>query len=156
MFILPHGTWRYNIRSVNLDWRQRPDGHSSRPVSSSCVFSGRCTTSQKGSPPQKKDICELSLTVFLLHTIVAVEEWKYRLYFNISTSRSLFYASGTICDISTPRKFFFYKNLIKKYSTIPPLKDTTSVCLVLNFVNHFSMTTVIKKKYKSYESISEL
>ena len=39
-----------------------PAGHSSRPVTSSRVFSGRCTTSQKGSPPQKKDMCELSLS----------------------------------------------------------------------------------------------
>ena len=29
MFILPHGTWKDNIRSVILDWRQRPAGHSS-------------------------------------------------------------------------------------------------------------------------------
>ena len=90
MFILPHGTWKDTIRYINLDWRQRPIGHSSRPVSFTCVFSGCRTTSQKGSPPQKKDICELSLTVFLLYTIIAVEEWKYKLYFYISTSPSLF------------------------------------------------------------------
>ena len=63
-----------NIRSVILDWRQKPAGHSSRPVSFPCVFSSCHTTSQKGSPPQKKDMCELSLTAFQLHTIVAVEE----------------------------------------------------------------------------------
>ena len=45
---------------------------------------------KKCPPPQKKDKCELSLTVFLLHKIVAVEEWKYKLYFYISTSFSLF------------------------------------------------------------------
>ena len=31
-----------------------------RSVSSSCVFSGCCTTSQKGAPPQKKDVRILS------------------------------------------------------------------------------------------------
>ena len=34
----------------SLKRRERPAGHSSRPVISSCVFSGRRTTSQKGSP----------------------------------------------------------------------------------------------------------
>ena len=38
---------------------ERPAGYSSIPVSSSCVFSSRHTISQKGSPPQKKDMCEL-------------------------------------------------------------------------------------------------
>ena len=46
----------------------------STPVSYSCVFSGRRTTSQKGSLSQKKDMCKLYLTVFLLLTIVTVEE----------------------------------------------------------------------------------
>ena len=110
MFILQHGTWKDNIRSVISDRRQRSSGHSkegeksagftsggekpashsSRLVSSSCVFSGHHTTSQKGSSPQKKDMCEPSLSVFLLHTIVAIKEWKYELYFYISTSPSLF------------------------------------------------------------------
>ena len=30
MFILPHGTWKDNIRSVNFDWRQRSSGRSSK------------------------------------------------------------------------------------------------------------------------------
>ena len=87
------GTWKDNIRFVILDWRERSAGHSSevgvrwslkrrkrpvchssRLVSSSCVFSGRQTTSQKGSVPQKKDTWELSLTVFLLHTIFTVQK----------------------------------------------------------------------------------
>ena len=29
MSILLHGTWKNNIKSVNLDWRQRSAGHSS-------------------------------------------------------------------------------------------------------------------------------
>ena len=94
MFIFPHGTWKDNIRSVIWDWRQRSAGRSSEGERSAvlssewrdslvtqanlsappCVFSGYRTTSQKGSPPQKKDMCELSLTVFLLHTNVAVDE----------------------------------------------------------------------------------
>ena len=98
------------MRSVILNWRQRPTGHSSereRPAGHSSegegspvaqvnlsdslwVFSGRCTTSQKRPTPQKNDMCELALTIFLLHTIVPVEEWKYELYFYISTSCSLF------------------------------------------------------------------
>ena len=61
IFIYSHGTWKDNISSVILDWRQRSAGRSSRPVLSSCVFSGRHTTSQKVSPPQKKHMCELSL-----------------------------------------------------------------------------------------------
>ena len=94
IFINLHGTWNDNMRSVILDWRQRssghssegerstglsskggerPGGHSSRHISSSCVFCRR-TTSQKRSPPQNKDTWELSLTLFLLHTIVTVEE----------------------------------------------------------------------------------
>ena len=74
----------------SLKRKERHVGLSSRPVSSPWVFSGYSTTSQKGSPPQMKDMCELSLTVSLLHTNVAVEELKYKLYFYISTSSSLF------------------------------------------------------------------
>ena len=44
------------------------------PENLSPVFSGRRTTSRKGSLPQKKNMCELSLAVFLLHINVAVEE----------------------------------------------------------------------------------
>ena len=78
IFLFPHGVWKDNIRceildrrprsARNINWslkrRVRPAGHSNRLVSSPCVFSGRWTTSQKGSPPQKKDTCELSLTAF--------------------------------------------------------------------------------------------
>ena len=60
MFILPHGTWKDNIRSVILDWKKRPGGHSSRSLRSSCVFSNSRTISQKDSLPQKKDMRELS------------------------------------------------------------------------------------------------
>ena len=39
MFIFPHGTWKDNIRSVILDWRQTLAGLLSRPVSSHvCVL----------------------------------------------------------------------------------------------------------------------
>ena len=116
MFILPHGTLKDNIRSVNLDWRRRSSGrsnegersagHSSEGERStgfssegrdlrvtqaniSCVFSGRRSNTHKGSPPQKKDMCELSLTVFLLHTRRR-RRIKYKLYFYITTSFSLF------------------------------------------------------------------
>ena len=58
----------------SLQRRERPAGHSSTPVSSPCVFFGRRNTSQKGFPSQKKDMCEFSLTVFLLHKFVVVEE----------------------------------------------------------------------------------
>ena len=84
----------------SLKQRQRPTGQSSRPVSSTCVFSGHCTISQKGSLPQKKDMCELSLTVFLLHTNVAVEEQKYKLYFYISTSFSWFFQRFNIRQLA--------------------------------------------------------
>ena len=81
IYIYLHGTWKDNKMSVILDWRQRsvglssegerPAGYSSRPVISPvCVL----WPSQKGSPPHKKDMCELSKTVFLLHIIVAVGE----------------------------------------------------------------------------------
>ena len=113
ILIYPYGSWKDNIRSVIFDWRQRSAGCSNERERSSgrsnkgersaslsnerrelrvnqanmlCVSSGRLTTSQNVSLPQKKDMCELSLTVFLLHTIVAVEEWKYKLYFYISPS----------------------------------------------------------------------
>ena len=80
------------IRSVILGWRQRSareirwslkrKGRSAGLSSEGreplitqedlsappCVFSGHRSTLQKGSPPQKKDMCELSLTVFLLHS----------------------------------------------------------------------------------------
>ena len=47
--------------------KQRPAGHSNIPVSSPCVFSGCCTTSQKGSLPQKKDMCKLSDCIPIIH-----------------------------------------------------------------------------------------
>ena len=51
--------WMGEVR-WSLEQRERPTGPSSRPVSSSCVFCGPRTTSQKGSPPQKKDMCKIS------------------------------------------------------------------------------------------------
>ena len=90
----------------SLKWRKRPTSHSSKPVSSPRVCSPGChSNSHKGSLPQKKDMCKLSLTVFLLHTNVTVEEWKYRLYFFISTSfRCL--SSSTICDNCVSRQIW--------------------------------------------------
>ena len=74
IFIHLHGTWKDNIRSIILDWRKRPPGHSSEVVgplvsqanlsASLCVFSCRRTPSQKGSQPQKKDMCKLYLLYF--------------------------------------------------------------------------------------------
>ena len=91
MFILLHGTCKDNIRSVILDWKQRSSGRSSEGERStglssegegstglsseerdlwvtqanmSCMFSGRRSNTHKGSPSQKKNMCELSLTVF--------------------------------------------------------------------------------------------
>ena len=119
-----------NIRSVILDWRQRSagclsewggslssewggslssEGRDLRVIQAnmSCVFSGRLTTSQKGSPPQKNDMCKLSLTVFLPHTIVAVEEWKYKIYFYIFTSFSLFVQRFDMRQIKQLLSHFF-------------------------------------------------
>ena len=58
--------WRRKLR-WSIKRREIPTGHSSGPISSSCLFFGRRTTSQKGSPSQKKDIYELFPTLFL-HT----------------------------------------------------------------------------------------
>ena len=78
MFILPHGTWKDNVRSVILDWSQRFIGRPSEGEKSAGLSSEERDPlvtqadlspppSQKGSPPRKKDMCEISLTVFL-HT----------------------------------------------------------------------------------------
>ena len=59
-----------NIRSVILESGRDPlvtQGNLSAP---SCVFSGSRSYTYKGSPPQKKDMCELSLTVLQLHATV--------------------------------------------------------------------------------------
>ena len=65
-------------RSGEVCWshkrRERPTGHSSRPVSSSCVFSDRRTTSQKG-PRSRRKICANSL-------------WQYPYYTQSSPSKN--------------------------------------------------------------------
>ena len=59
----------------NFVLEKEPTGHSSKPVSSSvCVLPLLRKYTQKGSPPRKKDMCEVSLSQFLLHTNAAVEE----------------------------------------------------------------------------------
>ena len=73
MFILPHGTWKDNIRSVNFDWRKRSASRSSEwrdlqvtRANMSCVFSSRFTISQKVSPGRK--ICANSLSLYSYYT----------------------------------------------------------------------------------------
>ena len=71
------GTWKDNVSSVNLDWRRRstgrlskgdrPAGHSSRPVSYSCVFSGHRTTSQK-DPRHRRKKCAMSRLLYSYST----------------------------------------------------------------------------------------
>ena len=64
-----------NIRSVISDWRQRPAGHSSRPVSSPVrVLRPSHYSTKKVPATEERYVRSLSLTVFLLHTNVAVEE----------------------------------------------------------------------------------
>ena len=91
----------------SLKRREKPAGHSSRPVSSSCVFSGRRTNSQKGILTKEERYVR-TLTVFLLQTIVAVEEWKYKLYVYISTGNKLFVQR---CNI----RQYIYSNIIRQY-----------------------------------------
>ena len=52
IFIFPHGTWKDNLRSVILDWRQRPAGHSSRP--DSCVCSPAVLLLHKKGPCHRR------------------------------------------------------------------------------------------------------
>ena len=124
MFILPHEPWKCNIRSVLLYWRQRssshssegekslkrrerPTGHSSRPVSSSCVLPSPHYFTKRVPATGKRYARTLSLslalTVFLLHTNVAVEEWKYKLYFYISMSPSLFVQQSKYTTLGRPQ-----------------------------------------------------
>ena len=84
MFILPHGTWKDNISSVILNWRQRSAGRSSEVERSAglssegrdlwvtqanmlCVFSSHCTTSQKG-PCHRRKIYTNSLWLYFYYT----------------------------------------------------------------------------------------
>ena len=80
-----------NIRSVILDWRRGPLVTPVNLSAPPCVFSSHCSNTHKGSLPQKKDMYELCLTVFWLHTNVVIKEWKYKLYFYIFTWSSLFF-----------------------------------------------------------------
>ena len=76
----------------SLKRKERLSGHSSRPVSFLCVFSGHRTTSQKGSSTQKKDMCELS--------------WLYSYYIESSMSKNkknknfIFLCQGVFCCLS--------------------------------------------------------
>ena len=109
IFVYLHGTWKDNIRSVILDWRQRSArethwplkqrersaGHSSergrsaclssRPVFSPCVFSSRRrTTSQKGSPAiEERYVRTLSLSLSL-----SLSLWLYSYYTQSSTLKN--------------------------------------------------------------------
>ena len=68
IFIYRHGTWKDNIRSVILD---KAKIHCSLKLTltltSLCVFSSCHITSQKGSPPQKKNVQTLSDCIPTIH-----------------------------------------------------------------------------------------
>ena len=115
MFILPHGTWKDNIKSVILDWRQKSVGRSSEGDRSSslsnkgrdvrvtqsnmsCVFSGRRTTSQIGSPPQKKWV--KSFWVYSYCTQSSPSKNKNINYIFIYLRFFGCLSSGAICDSS--------------------------------------------------------
>ena len=85
-----------NIRSVNLDWRQRPAGHSSRPVSSLCMFGSR-TTSQK-VPHHKRNIYAISLRLYSYYTQSSPSKNKNISYIFIYLRVLPCLSSWTICD----------------------------------------------------------
>ena len=109
-----------NIRSVILDWRKISAGHSSegeRSVGLSSkgrdplvihanlsappyVFSGRSAHTHKGSPPQKKDMCELSLWLYSYFTQTSPSKNKNTNYIFIYLRVLRCLSSGTICDRS--------------------------------------------------------
>ena len=83
MLILPHGTRKDNIRSVILDWRRRPSGHSSEwersaglsregrdplvtqaDLSAPRVYSPAAAQLHKNGPRQRRKICANSLWLY--------------------------------------------------------------------------------------------
>ena len=99
-----------------MDWRQRSgcssEGERSTRLSSEgrgplvtladlsaspSVFSGRRTTLQKGSPPQKKDICKLYS--YFTQTLPSENKNINYILTYLRLSRCL--SSGTICDSET-------------------------------------------------------
>ena len=66
--------FRVGVERQILDWGRDMLVTKENLSAPPSVFSGYRSNIHKGSPPQKKDIFELSLTVFLLQTNVAVEE----------------------------------------------------------------------------------
>ena len=77
MFILPRGTWKDNIRSVILDWRQRSTGRSSKRQRSASLSSEgslkqtcrECSPAvalfHKRGPYHRRKICANSLSLSL-------------------------------------------------------------------------------------------
>ena len=137
MFILPHGIWKDNIRSVNLDWRQRSASRSSEGERSaglsgerrdlrvtqtnmSCVFSGRRSNTHKGSPLQKKDMRELSLSLSdcipTSHTSLSKNENINYMFIYLRVLRCL--SSGPKYDTSICLYFFefFYFHLVDHWN----------------------------------------
>ena len=91
MFIFPHGTWEDNIRSVILDWKQRPTGHSNKYVSSPvCVLRPSSYFTKSFPATEERYVRTLSLTLFLLHKTSQSKNKNITYNFHISTSSSLF------------------------------------------------------------------
>ena len=65
--------WKGEVR-WSLKRREKPVGHSRRPVSSPCVFTGCRTISQKRSPPHK--ICANSLWLYSYDTLSSLSKNK--------------------------------------------------------------------------------
>ena len=87
MFILPHGIWKDNIRSVILDWKQRSSGHSNEGERSAslsseervplvtqadlpapCVCSQAVALLHKKGPCHRRKICANSLWLYSYYT----------------------------------------------------------------------------------------
>ena len=75
MFILPHGTWKDNIRIINLDWRQRSDGHESKHAT--------CLLRHTKIPRHRRNICANSLGLYSYNTQLSPTKNKNMIYISI-------------------------------------------------------------------------
>ena len=116
-----------NIRSVILDWRQRPTGHSSRPASSPMsVLQPSFLYTQKG-PRHRRNICADSLWLYSYFTQTSPSKNKNinDIFIYLCVLRCL--SSSTMSNI--PKRFTTSINTIYIYIYIYKQKKIKSYLL---------------------------
>ena len=123
MFIVPHGTWKDNIRSVVFDWRQRSASCSSKgrdPLVTQADLSAprECSSAvallHKKGPLHRRKVCANSLWLYSYCTQSSPSKSKNINYIFIYLRGLRCLSSGSKCDslFIMNETFIFFPNIL--------------------------------------------